>query len=262
MSEHPYSSHIVRSGTPRLSSLPRALAALEAIIADGGERSLSALAREMGIPVATAHRQVATLLAERYLVRSAGGRLFAGPRLVALTRRADEKQIVVKVAAPFLHKLAIQARCVVQLGTLEDDMVTYRIKTGRGSKALFTKVGMQLEAYCTGIGKVLLAHQDPAERARYLAGGPFVALTERTIVAPEALEAEFARIRAQGYAVDDEEMVRGLRCVAAPVRKPDGQVLAAISLSAPAARFGAPDVLATVPSLRALAATVESAAFG
>jgi IclR family acetate operon transcriptional repressor len=218
-------------GTPQISSLKRTLTMLEAVIADGGHSSMTVLARKIGMPVATAHRQVTTLVAEGYLLPAGGGRHFAGARLLGLLHRLDEKQIIANVAAPLLHELADRVRSVVQLGTFENDMVTYRIKTGRGANALFTKIGMQLEAYCSGIGKVLLANLPDTEREAYLASGPFVALTERTIVEPNRLRLELDTVQKQGFAIDDEEVAPGLRCMAVPLRQSDGRVLAAISVS-------------------------------
>ncbi|WP_068076842.1 IclR family transcriptional regulator [Novosphingobium lentum] len=221
----------MREGTPHIRSLKRTLSMLEAVIADGGRNSLSGLARQIGMPIATAHRQVTTLVAEGYLAPSGGGRHVAGSRLLGLLHRLDEKQVVANVAAPLLHQLATRVRSVVQLGTFENDMVTYRIKTGRGASDLFTRIGMQLEAYCSGIGKVLLAHLPKHEREVYLAGGPFVALTARTIVNPDQMRHELDAVFDQGYAIDDEEIAPGLRCMAVPLRNSDGIVIAAISVS-------------------------------
>ncbi len=224
-------SHLMRNGTPQLSSLKRTLAMLEAIIADGGQSSVSALARQISMPIATAHRQVATLVNEGYLTASGGGRHVAGSRLLGLLHQLDEKQVVANVAAPVLHELASKVHSVVQLGTFENDMVTYRIKTGRGASDLFTRIDMQLEAYCSGIGKVLLAHQPEAEREAYLANGPFVALTENTITDPAKLREELACVADRGFALDDGETSPDLRCMAVPLRNGDGSVLAAISVT-------------------------------
>ncbi len=218
-------------GTPHINSLKRTLAMLEAVIADDEQCNLTELARKIGMPKATAHRQVTTLVAEGYLMATRGGRHVAGARLLSLLRRLDEKQIIANVAAPLLHDLAARVRSVVQLGTFENDMVTYRIKTGMGADALFTRIGMQLEAYCSGIGKVLLANLADAAREAYLAGGPFVALTDRTIVEPDRLRAELDVVRRQGFAIDDEEVAPGLRCMAVPLRTSDGRVVTAISVS-------------------------------
>ena len=82
----------MRNGTPQIESLRRTLAMLEAIIADGGHSNVSVIARSIGMPVATAHRQVATLVAEDYLRAGAGGSHVAGPRLVGLLHLLDESR--------------------------------------------------------------------------------------------------------------------------------------------------------------------------
>lgn len=204
---------------------------LEAVIADGGRSSVAALARLADIPVATAHRQVATLVAQGYLAPAPGGRHLAGPRLVGMLHQLDAKAAIANAAAPLLDRVAGELGTVVQLGTLENDMVTYRVKAGAASAGLFTKVGMQLEAYCSGMGKVLLAHLPAAERDAYLAAGPFPALTGRTIIDPVRLGEELAVVRDQGHAVDDSEIADGLYCVAVPIHAGSGPVVAAISAS-------------------------------
>lgn len=204
---------------------------LEAILADREGRSVSAIAADIGLPRATAHRQVTTLVAEQFLARMPDDRLGPGARLLSLLRLVDDKQMIASAAAPILHDLATKLGCVVQLGTLENDMVTYRIKTGLGAGELFTKVGLQLEAYCTGIGKVLLSHLPEIEREAYLATGPFPALTTHTITDPALLRAELATVREQGFALDREEIAEGITCVAVPIVGPDLRVSAAISVS-------------------------------
>ena len=252
----------MRNGTPRIRATERTLAMLEAVIADGGRHSIAALARSIDMPVSTAHRQVATLVAEGYLAPARDGRHIAGPRLLGMLHRLDEKQIVANVAAPLLDQLASEVRAVVQFGTFENDMVTYRIKTGEGAAGLFTKVGMQLEAYCSGIGKVLLAHLPPAERNAYLAGGPFVPLTAKTIVDPAGLAAELDRIRRQGFAIDDGEIADDLVCIAVPISNSDGRVVAALSVSTLDQGERSADREALVPMLTNVARRIETAAFG
>jgi IclR family transcriptional regulator, acetate operon repressor len=213
-----------------LSSLPKSLELMEAVIADGGKSSVAALARALGLPVATAHRHVTTLVVLGYLTPSSYGRHIAGPRLIALALKIDEKQVIASAAGPVLDRLAAKTGCVAQLGTFENDMVTYRLKAGQSAGELFTKVGMQLEAYCSGIGKVLLAHLPARDQAAYLDTGPFPALTPRTITDPVALKAELETIASQGFALDNEEVAIGVECIAVPVPGKRG-VIAAISIS-------------------------------
>jgi IclR family transcriptional regulator, acetate operon repressor len=204
---------------------------LEAVVADGGRSSVAALARAAGVPVASAHRHIAALVGAAYLVPAGYGRHLPGPKLRALAGLIGDRQIMINAATSVLDRLALRMGCVVQLGIFENDMVTYLVKTGQSAGDLFTKVGMQLEAYCSGIGKVLLAHLPAQAQAAYLAGGPFIALTDRTITDPVLLKAALEQVATQGFAVDDEEVVTGLRCVAAPIRNLRGKVIAAISAS-------------------------------
>ena len=250
------------AGTPQIASLHRTLVMLEAVIDDGGLQSIAAIARTIDMPVATAHRQVATLVAAGYLARSANSRHVAGPRLLHLAHKLDEKQVIANAAAPVLHRLAAKVGSIVQLGTLENDMVTYRLKTGRGAQDLFTRTGLQLEAYCSGIGKVLLANLPDAAREAYLSAGPFVALTPHTMTDPVVLEQALHDVRTQGYARDDGEMAEDLMCVAVPIRTPDGRVPAAISVSRLTGRGRSLPPETILPLLLAAAYEIEALAFG
>lgn len=231
---------------------------LETVIADGGQSSVAALARTIGMPVATAHRQVATLVAQGYLMTSTGGRYLAGPRLLGLFNIIDPQQLLAATATPVLDALSARLGTIAQLGTFENDMVTYRVKTGSGAADLFTKVGMQLEAYCSAIGKVLLAYVSPTQRQGYLSAGPFPALTPRTITDPVKLATELASVQQQGFALDDEEVSQGLVCVAVPVRTGGGEAIAAISVS-----FAGPlretEFRAALAALRIASGEIEAA---
>ncbi len=216
----------------------RRLILLETVVADGGRSSVTALARSTRIPVASAHRHIAVLVEAGFLVPAGYGRHLPGLKLRALADMIDDRQIMSNAAAPILDQLAARTRCIVQLGIFENDMVTYLVKTGQSAGDLFTKVGMQLEAYCSGIGKVLLAHLPQQVLEAYLAGGPFIALTDHTITEPLLLKAELKQVRKQGFAVDYEEVVTGLQCLAVPVRNLRGEVVAAISASRVAQAVG------------------------
>lgn len=209
----------------------RNLAVLEAVVCGSGQSTLADYAAQLGLPVATVHRHVQALICEGYLVRTGQRGLVPGPRLCRMAPYLDERQRLVRAAAPLIDRLAAKTGFVVQLGTLDQDMVTYRLKRGDGTVSGFMREGMQLEAYCSAIGKILLAHLPQADRDAYLANGPFPALTPATITDPASLADELAQVRAVGHAVDAEEVAIGLRCLAVPLRGADGDVIAALSLS-------------------------------
>lgn len=215
---------------PSVAALERGLALLAAIARDGAQRSALDIGQALGLPIATTHRLAATLAKSGYLHRVRRGHFVAGPALLAVSDAVSVHAAAAEAARPVLAKLAQRTGLTAHLGHLENNMVTYLIKEGDAA-GLFTREGIQLEAYCSGIGKVLLAHLPEKDQAAYLASAPFIALTPRTITDPEALRQAFGCIREKGYAMDDEEVVSGLTCLAVPVPGAGGATSFAISVS-------------------------------
>lgn len=244
--------------TPIPQSLNKALDLLALVIADDGKHALGDLASDLGLPASTAHRFGRAFEARGLLARERPGRYLAGAAFLALAQGVNAARILARLARPELRRLSKLSGQTVHLGALEGGMVTYLAKEGRGQAAAFTREDMQLEAYCSGIGKVLLAHLPDEERARYLADGPFVALTAQTIVDPVQLGAHLDTVRAQAWAIDDAEVFEGLKCLAAPIRRADGRVIAAISVSAPANAFDDRYAHWTLNALQRTIAAVEA----
>lgn len=217
-------------GTAAPRTLTRSLLLLERIIDDDRGLSLSALAAELGLSSSSAHRLAVGFERSGFLLRVGRGHYVAGPVLLRLTgARRDWGGFAARVSRPILGRLSRQTGKTVHLGVLEDNMVTYLLKLGDRKGQAISRQGMQLEAYCSAIGKALLAQLPVGEREAYLASEPFVGLTPTTITSATALRSELDVVRARGYAIDDEEMVPGLVCIAAPVSR-DGHVVAAVSM--------------------------------
>ena len=120
----------------------------------------------------------------------------------------------------------------MHLGVLEHGMVTYVAKVARARRLSRPhQVGGQLEAYCSGLGKVLLAALPEEQMESVIMDGALVALTPYTITSAPALRAELKRVREQGYALDDRENHANMRCIAVPVLDRDGRAVAALSAS-------------------------------
>ena len=211
-------------------ALDRALQFLTAILEDGGDSSLAKIGGAMGLPRATAYRLSSALVRAGYVLPGGRGRLLPGSVLTALSSKLSLRPALTIIGRPVVEALAARTKGVAHLGVLEQDMVTYLLKAGSHAD-VFTAEGKQLEAYCSGIGKLLLASLPPDERAAYLENGPFVALTRNTITDPTELEREFGRIRDCGFARDIEEAGPGLHCLAAPVRDETGRIVAALSVT-------------------------------
>jgi len=222
-----------KSKTEGAQALERGLALLKAIISDDGHTAASRLAAQIALAPSTARRMIAALEKQNLITRIAHGRYAGSTEIAALTQCITPHRNLIETARPLLRKLARQTDWAAHLGIFDDDMVTYLVKEGGGS--LFTREGAELEAYCTGIGKALLAQLPPQKLEAYLPG-PFIRLTPQTICDPKQLRKEVMHTAQRGYAIDDREMSDAISCVAVPIPLNTGQ-LVAISLSSDAAHF-------------------------
>lgn len=213
------------------ASLDRGLELLSAILKDRGATSATQLAEAIGLPASTAQRLISRLLAQGFVSRAGPGRYLPGVALLDLSPPGNQAMLLGEVSRAAVKQLARTLQDTVHLGMLDGGMVTYLVKEHGGGAPVLTREHIQLEAYCSGIGKVLLAHMTPSAQDDYLAAGPFVALTARTTVDPGALRQKFEEIRARGYAVDDAELEEDLYCLAVPVYGPGAKVVCALSVS-------------------------------
>ncbi|MDL4773295.1 IclR family transcriptional regulator [Actinomadura xylanilytica] len=227
-------------------SLERTFELLEHLADAGGEMALSELTEVSGLPMPTIYRLMRTLVNQGYVRQEPSKRYALGPRLIRLGESAS--RLLGSLARPALTRLVDEVGETANMAILEGDEAMYVAQVpSRHSMRMFTEVGRRVLPHCTGVGKALLA-QLPEQRVRALldrTGMP--ARTSRTFTAPGALMAELARIREQGYALDDEEQEIGVRCVAVPL--PGAPALAALSVSGPSARLRAQTVAEVVPIL-------------
>jgi IclR family acetate operon transcriptional repressor len=224
-----------RSGN--LQSVNRALRALE-LIAEAGELGVSELGRRLDVHKATASRLVATL-AERGMVERdpLTEKYRLGFGLIRLAGAAMASMDLVRTARPILEDLADRTRETVNLGVLSGDAVVYIDQvTGTRSIVAVSWVGRRTPLHATSNGKMLLASLDDRERDRLLAG-KLDRTTPATITDPGKLRIQLGEFRARGYATTMEELEEGLNAVAAPIRRADGEVVAALSVSGPAFRM-------------------------
>ncbi len=212
------------------SVLGRTMALLTAFRPGDTELTLAELSRRTGIPKATAHRLLAELASWNVVERTPRG-MRLGMALFELGQLAPIQRGLREAAAPFLADLFEATRETVHLAVPDGlDVVYVQKLAGRHGPRLPSRVGGRMPAYCTGVGKALLAFAPPPRVAEVIAQG-LTRRTPRTIVAPGLLEQELARVRARGVAEEHEESTVGIACVAAPVLGVDGVGVAAISIS-------------------------------
>jgi DNA-binding IclR family transcriptional regulator len=188
------------------------------------------LSRRANLPKASCHRLVQTLEEVGAIVRGANGRYRLGMLLSCLSQNVAVKELLREVGRPLLVDLSARLDMTIHLGMLENDMVYYLSKVATPTSFVtHTRSGARLEAYCSGLGKVLLAALQEDELESFILEGELVALTPHTITDRGALRQELDKVRRQGFAVDDCEARIDTRCVAVPVRDLSGSVIAAIS---------------------------------
>ena len=213
------------------SPLDKSLSLLVQVLEGGSDcSSLSALAKAAELPLSTAYRLMASLERAGLVSRLGPHRYMGGAALRRVAGlQPSPKRILSEIGRPILADLSRRTRRITHLGVLEENMTTYLVKEGDLAGQAISEPNMQLEAYCSGIGKALLAHLPGNELESYLATAPFVAITHRTIISADALREELVRTRQRGYAIDHEEMFQGFVCIAVPIQL-NNYIVAAISL--------------------------------
>lgn len=235
--------------------MDRLLDVIEAVRACPG-LGVAAIAGHSAIPFSTTHRLLGILAERGWVVAAQRGRYLLGPKALALGQALPFADLLGAVARPELARLAARCKGHAHLGILENDMVTYLVKRSHGRARLHSREGQQLEAYCSGVGKILLAGLEPAERERYLAGGGFVALTPATITDPVELAEHLRVVGEQGWAADMGEIAPDLFCLAVPVPIAGSGLPAAMSISSTA--FDPEALMAFLPDLHAAAAAIAA----
>lgn len=213
------------------------------------ELSLHEITVRTDLPKSTVHRLVEQLVRTGWLERGVEGYRI-GMRLFEIGGLATRARRLAESAAPHLNALAAATGLAVQLGILDGTDVVYLERIATVDFALPTREGGRQPAYCTALGKAMLAH-DAVATADVLAQ-ELPQRTRRTLTSPEVLRADLERTKAQGVAYDHQESYDGLACVAAPVRG-SGRAVAAVSVTGPVARI---DLHAVAPMVQVAAQAI------
>lgn len=238
----------------QIQSLTRAFAVVEVLSHHDQGATLAEITAATGMNRTTVWRLVASLRELGVVRDGRDGRLTLGPRLVYLGAVARRQLLVSPEVPAILLRLRDNTSETCHLAAPEGMHMVYleKVESTQTVRAA-SRVGGYLDLHCTALGKAFLAFAEDAVRESLLGRMTLTARTPQSFTDPAALRADLERTRARGWALDDEENERDMRCVAAPVLDNHGHAVAAVSVSVPIGRL-------PVAELPALAAQVATAA--
>jgi len=220
-----------------MNPLGKIFAILETVVANQ-ERgaTYSDILAVLDLPKSTVHRTLKDLTESGYIIFNPESKRYYGSlRIAQLGAEVMANFQLRKHVRPYLEDLHRETELTANLAILDGTVGVFvdKIETRDFGIKLFSELGKTFPLYCTGLGKVFLAFS-PVNLLNTLLESPLKQITEKTITDPDALRQEIALIRERGYAVDDEEITRGIICIAAPIFNYSNEIIAAISITFPA----------------------------
>ena len=194
-------------------------------------------------------------------LRRRTGTYALGVRLVRLAHAAWAQSSLAPIARPYLDELAQKTGETIHLAQLDLGQVLYVDKRNAAKPVeMFSSAGKVGPAYCTGVGKAMLAYLDEASLQAAISRQSFHRFTPQTLASPELLKAELSAIRARGYGFDREEHEPGIICCAVPILTRQGRVMGALSVTSTTARTTLQALEGQAPLIMDIAARIAAEA--
>ncbi|MDR3214665.1 MAG: IclR family transcriptional regulator [Bacilli bacterium] len=222
-----------------IKSVSKAIKIIEVIVKHNHGISLSQLANELGMARSTVHGLVSTLLDNGYVAQDNNtGYYELGNKLYEVGNAVANKWTEKKIAREYINYLGEKFKETVHMSKLSEGQVLYIDKyESTQSIRIETEIGVLLPAYCTGVGKVLMAYLSLNEVQFIMKKHPLIKYTDNTITNLDKLRSELNKIKEHGYAIDNQEYMIGLYCIAVPIFNHHNEVIAALSISAHISRI-------------------------
>ena len=240
----PASSLDIYTGDPNfMTSLARGLIVIQAFTQQSSQMTISQLSVKTGLSRAAVRRCLYTLTKLGFAGAEDGSRYSLRPRMLTLSHTFTTSNTLSSAAQPILERMSTAHRESFSVATLDGEDIVYIARTSvTRVMAVDLHVGSRLPAYCTSMGRVLLAYLPPEQLEQYLARVVLTPHTTRTITSIEKLRLALRNVRRNGYALVDQELEVGLRSLAVPIYAPSGRVVATINLSGNAPRISVLDM--------------------
>ncbi len=229
----------------------KALKVLDEIASHGHPVRFSEVLATSPHPKATLYRLLKTLTSQGMLSYDQDRQVYSlGVRLVRLAHAAWRQSSLAPIAKPFLFELSEKFAETVHLAQLDNGQVLYVDKINAKSPVeMYSQAGKVGPAYCTGVGKAMLAFLPETALGHALAQQAFHAYSPATLTSAGQLRQELEQIRKNGFAFDREEHEPGIICIAVPILSPNGRMIGGLSVTSPTNRYTVKELSALKPAL-------------
>jgi IclR family pca regulon transcriptional regulator len=229
----------VFTGDPNfMTSLARGLIVIQAFTQQSPQMTISQLSIRTGLSRAAVRRCLYTLTKLGFAGAEDGSRYSLRPRMLTLSHTYTTSNTLSTAAQPILERMSAALHESFSVATLDGEDIVYIARTQVNRvMAVDLHIGSRLPAYCTSMGRILLAYLPAEQLEQYLAKVNLIPHTTRTITSVEKLRLALRNIRRNGYAICDQEYEVGLRSIAVPVHSSSGRVVATLNLSGNAPRL-------------------------
>lgn len=215
-----------------VQSIERALDIIEAVAVEQEGLGLTEIADRVELHKSTVYRIIATLVKRGYLDKNHDGEYKVGLKLIEAVSCYINSLELQTEARPYVAQITAHLGLTSHLGVLDGDKVVYIEKMDVVSTVkMYSQIGLRMHAYCSSLGKCLLANYSKEQLNAIMADCGFIKFTPNTISGIDKLHQEIAKVRQQGWAMDNEEYEIGHRCIGAPIYDYRGDIIAAISAS-------------------------------
>ncbi len=245
------------AGDPNfMASLARGLAVIRGFTQQRRHLTIAQLSQRTGIPRAAVRRCLYTLTRLGYVASDDGRAYVLRPAILALGHAYLSSTPLANAVQPLLDRITRELHESSSMAVLEGDDILYIARSSTNARVMSIDLGIgsRLPAYCTSMGRVLLAGLPQADLRAYLARATLTRLTARTVDTPDALAGVLKSVRRSGYSLVDQELEIGLRSIAVPVVDGEGRAVAAINVGTQSSRVSIAEMESRfLPLLRAAA---------
>ncbi|QKS72728.1 IclR family transcriptional regulator [Paenalkalicoccus suaedae] len=242
-----------------INSLHRAMTIVDLFTEKQPAWKLSEISRELELNKSTVHGLLKTLMHHGYIAQDPESEKYKlGLRFAEKGHLVMAGLDVRRVATPFLQEITDKYGDATHLAVLDGGEAVYIEKIeGRSAIGMYSRVGKRAPLYCTAVGKVLASGESERVIQELATHQTYTTHTEHTIKNIEEFITSIHHVAKQGYALDDEELELGLRCMAVPIYDRDKRILAAMSISGPIARITKADLPTIISDLKAQAQKIS-----